>query len=38
LPKPAQLIDDARWGWTRRALVLYRRATRVQYKTLTAQW
>jgi DDE superfamily endonuclease len=38
LPKPAQVFDDPRWAWTTRELTLYRRATRVRYKTLTAQW
>lgn len=38
LPKPAQVFDDPRWAWTTRELTLYRRATRVHYKTLAAQW
>src|SRR3990172_1770100 len=37
-PKPAQVFGDPRWAWTTRQLSLYRRPTRVAYKTLTAQW
>ncbi len=38
LPKPAQVFDDLRWPWTTCELPLYRRPTRVHYKTLAAQW
>jgi hypothetical protein len=38
LPKPAQVFDDLRWPWTTCQLPLYRRPTRVHYKTLAAQW
>jgi hypothetical protein len=38
LPKPTHLVDDPRWAWTCRRLTLYRRPTRVHYKTLCAQW
>jgi len=38
LPTPAQVFDDPRWAWTRCTLTLYRRAARIRYKTLVAQW